>query len=260
MVFILNNQAENEKFYSLVIRIGEVLSMSDLQKLYSDMWKGSIDRFKNNSCETDLLIHDPRDTRRGITVLSYFDNPVDVEISNFLDELRIIEPEQYYYPRNELHLTVLSIISCIPGFKLSNINAEEYSSIFKESIKEIGGFKVKYKGITVSPSCILIQGFPDSEQLSHLRDSLRINFNKSKLQSTIDSRYEISTAHTTAVRCVKPFKDHHSLMKVLSKYKDYDFGTLEVNSLELVFNNWYQNLSITESLSKLELSPSEIYV
>jgi len=234
--------------------------MSDLQQLYTNMWKNSIDRFKNNNCETDQLIHDPRDMRRGITVLSYFDNPVDVEISKFLNELRIIEPEQYYYPSNELHLTVLSIIGCISGFKLSNINAEEYSSIFKESIKEIGGFKVKYKGITLSPSCILIQGFPDSEQLSYLRDSLRINFNKSKLQSTIDARYEISTAHTTVVRCVAPFKHSDSLMKVLSKYKNYDFGTLEVNSLELVFNNWYQNLSITESLSKLELSPSEIYV
>jgi hypothetical protein len=46
-------------------------------------------------------------------------------------------------------------------------------------------------------------------------------------------------------------------MKTLTKYRDYDFGTLEVNSLELVFNNWYQNLSITKNLSSLKLKPSE---
>ena len=233
--------------------------MSNLKSLYSKMWIDSIDRFKNNNCDTDLLVNDSKDMRRGITVLSYFNDSVGAKVSNFLEELKIIEPEQYYYPKNELHLTVLSIVSCISGFKLSNIDVEEYSSIFKDSVKEIGGFKVKYKGITVSPSCILIQGFPDNEQLSHLRNFLRTHFNKAKLQSTIDSRYKISTAHTTAVRCTAPFKHCEAIMKVLSTYRDYDFGTLEVNSLELVFNNWYQNLSITKSLSKLDLNSSERY-
>ncbi|MEI8619376.1 hypothetical protein P4S66_00230 [Pseudoalteromonas sp. B129b] len=234
--------------------------MSDLKNLYSQMWIDSIDKFKNNDCEIDPLINDPTDMRRGITALSYFDSSVGSKISNFLKELQAIEPEQYYYPKSELHLTILSIISCTTGFKLSNIDVEAYSYIFKEAIKNIDGFKVHYKGITVSPSCILIQGFPDSERLSYLRDSLRVSFKKSKLKSTIDSRYKITTAHTTAVRCMTPFKNSDNLMKVLSKYKEYDFGTLEVNSLELVFNNWYQNLSITNSLSSFKLKPSEIYV
>ena len=113
--------------------------MSNLKSLYSKMWIDSIDRFKNNNCDTDLLINDSKDMRRGITVLSYFNDSVGAKVSNFLEELKIIEPEQYYYPKNELHLTVLSIVSCISGFKLSNINVEEYSSIFKDSVKEIGG-------------------------------------------------------------------------------------------------------------------------
>jgi len=234
--------------------------MSDLKNLYSQMWIDSIDKFKSNNCEVDPLINDQSDNRRGITVLSYFNNSVGGKISNFLEELKMIEPEQYYYPKSELHLTILSIISCITGFKLSSIDVEAYSSIFKETVKDIGGFKVKFKGITVSPSCILIQGFPDSKQLNHLRDSLRVSFKKAKLESTIDSRYKLSTAHTTAVRCLTPFENSNELLTVLSKYRDYDFGTLEVNSLELVFNNWYQNLSITKSLSSSKLKSSEIYV
>jgi len=228
--------------------------MEDLQNLYSKMWLDSIDRYKSNNCEIDPLINQSSDLRRGITVLSYFDPCLELKISEFLKELEAIEPEQYYYPPNELHLTILSIISCVAGFNLSNIDIKEYSSIFKEAIKEIGVFSVKYKGITVSPSCILIQGFPDTEQLSHLRNSLRVNFAKANILSTIDSRYVISSAHTTAVRYLKPFSNNSKLIKVLSRYKDYDFGTLEVNSLELVFNNWYQNLSITKNLSSLKLT------
>ncbi|MGL1957985.1 MAG: hypothetical protein OCD00_11790 [Colwellia sp.] len=80
--------------------------MSDLKNFYSQMWIDSIDKFKSNRCEVDSLINDPKDMRRGITILSYFNNSVGVEISNFLEELKIIEPDQYYYPKNELHLTI----------------------------------------------------------------------------------------------------------------------------------------------------------
>ena len=224
------------------------------------MWIDSIDKFKNNNCEIDPLINNQLDMRRGITVLTYMDNSVGEKISTFLDELKTIEPDQYYYPRSELHLTILSVISCTTKFKLSSINVEAYSSIFQETIRTIDTFKINFKGITVSPSCILIQGFPDSKQLNHLRDSLRERFKASKLESSIDSRYKLSTAHTTAVRCLAPFKNSNELMTVLSKYRNYDFGTLEVNSLDLVFNNWYQNSSITKVLSSSKLKPSEIYV
>lgn len=230
--------------------------MSDLKNLYAQMWSDSIDRFKRNNCEIDPLIKDESDMRRGITVLSYFNDSVGCKVSNFLEELKTIEPEQYYYPKSELHVTILSIISCISGFKLSHIDVEAYSSIFKEAIKNIDGFKINFKGITVSPSCILIQGFPDSTQLNHLRDSLRVGFKRANLELNIDSRYKISTAHATVVRCVTPFKNSNELLAVLSNYRDYDFGTLEIKSLELVFNNWYQNLSITRCLSSTRLKSS----
>ena len=136
-----------------VIRIGKMLSMSDLKSLYSKMWIDSIDRFKSNNCETDLLINDPTDMRRGITILSYFNNSVEVEVSNFLEELKIIEPDQYYYPKNELHLTILSIISCITGFKLSNINVET-----KKSNKVLGNDRIKHKSI--QPLCVPVHALP----------------------------------------------------------------------------------------------------
>ncbi|AGH80880.1 hypothetical protein PCNPT3_04690 [Psychromonas sp. CNPT3] len=234
--------------------------MSELNTLYSKMWTDSIDKFNTNTCVVDPLIHYPADLRRGITILSYFDQSVGVNISNFLAELKTIEPHQYYYPQNELHLTILSIISCITGFKLSDIEVEAYCDVFKETLKNMGGFKVQYKGITTSSSCILIQGFPDIKQLKHLRDSLRINFKKAKLQSTIDSRYKIITAHSTVMRCLTPFENSHNLVNILHKYKNHDFGTLDVNSLELVFNNWYQNLGITKHLSRVELKTRAIVV
>jgi len=227
--------------------------MTDITNIYSKMWRDCIHKFENNSCEIDPLINDAEDTRRGLTVLSYFDQGLSENISQFINELKDIEPQQYYYPASDFHATILSIISCISGFKLSDIEQQPYIDVFKEALQDMDPVKINLKGITVSSSCILIQGFPDGKQLEKLRNALRTGFIKAKLHVTIDSRYKISTAHTTVVRCLTPFKNSEKVMRILTKYKDHDFGTLEVNTLDFVFNNWYQNASVTKILSRQPL-------
>ena len=74
--------------------------MSDLKNVYRQMWANSIAHYENNTCDTDPLINDKTDMRRGVTVLSYLSDPVRLEISNFLSELKAIKPKQYYYPKN----------------------------------------------------------------------------------------------------------------------------------------------------------------
>ncbi|MEI6896491.1 MAG: hypothetical protein V5786_03190 [Psychromonas sp.] len=227
--------------------------MSDIQKIYDGMWDNAIQRIKDDKYEVDHSINSSEDSRRGLTVLSYFSHDLGVAIRKLLDELKDIEPEQYYYPNNEFHLTVSSIITCFKGFQLSDIDVKAYSDAFEQAVKDIGPLKIRYLGITASPSCILIQGFPDNEQLNLLREKLRLNVNKANLYTTIDLRNERSTAHATVVRFRSPLRNRDEFIKVLSKYRTSDFGTLEVDRIDLVFNNWYQNLSVTKQLSSCEL-------
>ncbi|WP_019614046.1 2'-5' RNA ligase family protein [Psychromonas ossibalaenae] len=227
--------------------------MSDIKKIYDDMWNNSICRFKENQYETDPLINSTEDNRRGLTVLSYLSPDTGEKIGGFLDELRSIEPLQYYYPENELHLTVLSIITCQQGFTLSDIDAPAYAGVFADAVKDLPPFTIKYTGITASSSCILIQGFPESGQLNVLRSRLRDGFKKAALPTSIDLRYKISTAHTTAVRFRREVHNSEKFIKILYKYRNFDFGTVTIDKLELVFNNWYQNLSHTKQLSHCEL-------
>ncbi|MFT6985871.1 MAG: 2'-5' RNA ligase [Psychromonas sp.] len=227
--------------------------MSDIQKTYDEMWVNAIQCIKDDKYEIDNLMNSSEDTRRGVSVLSYLSHPLGVAICELLDELKGIEPEQYYYPTNEFHLTILSIITCVEDFKLSDIDVKAYSDAFELAVKEIGPLKIRYSGVTASPSCILIQGFPDNDQLHFLRDKLRLSFKKANLHTTIDLRYKISTAHSTVVRFRAPLRKRDEFIDVLSKYRKTDFGTLKVDRLELVFNNWYQALSVTKPLSVCEL-------
>lgn len=226
--------------------------MSKIQKIYDDMWVNAIQRIKDNKYEVDNLINSPKDTRRGVTVLSYLSNDIAVGIRELLDKLKRIEPEQYYYSTNEFHLTVLSIITCVKDFKLSDIDVKAYSDAFEQAVEDIGPIQISYTGVTASPSCILVQGFPDNEQLNILRDKLRAIFKKLNLYTTIDLRYEISTAHSTVVRFRAPLRNRYAFIELLSKYRKSDFGTFEVDRLDFVFNNWYQDLSVTKQLSSKE--------
>ena len=229
--------------------------MSNIQQIYDGMWANAVERIKDNKYEIDNLIDCSEDTRRGLTVLSYLSHDIGVAINELSAELKLIEPEQYYYPTNEFHLTVLSIITCVEGFKLSDIDVKAYSDAFEQALVEIGPLKISYSGITASPSCILVQGFPDNEQLTVLRDKLRMSFKKMNLYTTIDLRYEISTAHSTVVRFQSPLRNRDAFIDVLSKYRHSHFGTLEIDRLDFVFNNWYQNLSVTEQLSSRKIKP-----
>lgn len=225
------------------------------------MWNNTVTSLKQGKCKIDTLIGDDNDTRRGVTALTYLNKHaphVSQKISNMLKQLQLIEPDQYYYPQNELHLTILSIISCVSEFKLSHITPQPYIDIFRQCLQNIEPIQIRFTGITASPSCILLQGFPEGEGLESLRDNLRQGFKQSGLRTSIDSRYPLNTAHATVIRFCAPLVDNDEFMAKLQQYRNYDFGTVTLNNFELVFNNWYQNLAETKTLDSYQIK-SELF-
>ncbi|WP_211224473.1 2'-5' RNA ligase family protein [Marinimicrobium agarilyticum] len=224
---------------------------NELLSRYDLMWRDAVRRLQDGQYELDPLINSRNDTRRGVTALAYLkSNPyLTKEIGDFLTELKRSEPRQYFYPESDLHLTVLSIISCEPGLRLGELDREAYSKTFRRAVQNAGSIKIHFRGVTASPSCILIQGFPEGEGLGRIRDRLREAFGASGLKTSIDARYKVSTAHATVLRFRSPIRDAELLLKTLSPYRAHHFGTLEVDEVGLVFNNWYQNQWATTPLS-----------
>ncbi len=226
---------------------------------YDLMWQEAVQRLRNGQCEQDPLIRSKNDTRRGVTALAYLkcSQQLTKEVDNFLTELKHTDPHQYFYPESDLHLTVLSIISCEPGLCLDDLDREAYTKTFRRAVENTGPIKIHFKGVTASPSCVLLQGFPEGDALRHIRDQLREQFNASGLKTSIDVRYKVSTAYATVLRFCSPIRDMTALLKHLSRYRKHDFGILEVDEIELVFNNWYQNQWVTTTLSRARLERSD---
>lgn len=96
----------------------------------------------------------------------------------------------------------------------------------------------------------MIQGFPTDESLNDFREKLRENFKKSTLQQSIDSRYLIATAHSTVLRFKEKLQNPEKLMHIIEQLRDFDFGELTAENLELVYNDWYQREKNTIHLAK----------
>ncbi|MGI0105971.1 2'-5' RNA ligase family protein [Salinimicrobium sp. WS361] len=225
----------------------------NLTEHYKELYESSIRKIENGDYVTDSLIDSPVDKRFGITLLIRPPKEVKDEIESFLEELKQIDSSQYYYPNADIHITVMSIISCYEGFRIDQISVTDYSNLIQQSLKGMDKFEIKFQGITASDSGIMIQGFPENEMLNNMRNNLRAKFKNSNLEQSIDRRYTIQTAHATTVRFRKELQNIKAFLAEIEKFKNYDFGSFEVKEFELVFNDWYQREQNSLLLGKFEL-------
>ena len=220
---------------------------------YSKLYNESISNISADKYEIDNLIDSQFDKRFGITLIIRPSNQVKDSIQKFINELKKAEPNQYYYPNSDIHITVMSIISCYEDFNIKNIELSKYIEFIKKSLPLNPNIEINFKGLTASNSCIMLQGFMNNNQLNEIRNNLRVEFNNSKLEQSLDKRYSIQTAHSTIVRFKTPFSQKQNFLKIIDKYVDYEFGTFEVKKIELVYNDWYQRKEFVKKIHEFEI-------
>ena len=220
----------------------------DLAAHYNQLFTEASNAILDNNYVIDTKIDAETDNRLGITLLIRPPESIKNKIQSFLNELKKEDPTQYYYPNSDMHITVLSIISCYDGFGLNQINPEAYITIIQEKLAVLKNLEINLSGITTSNSTIMIQGFPTNDSLNSFRDLLRKAFQNSNLEQSIDSRYTLFTAHVSVCRFRKPINNTEKLVSLLEKYRKTEFGKFEVKEIELVHNDWYQKQEKTQLL------------
>ncbi|AOW11433.1 mutarotase [Flavobacterium gilvum] len=225
----------------------------NLKEHYNYLFISSVENIKNDQYTIDQLIDSYSDNRFGITLLIRPSLEVKNKIQDFLNELKKSNPNQYYYPNSDIHITVLSVISCYEGFDLKTILVPDYCEIIQKSIADVDPFEIHFKGITASNSAIMVQGFPDNHALEQIRNNLRVNFQNSNLQKSIDKRYVLQTAHSTVMRFKDKILDKENLFESLEKFRAFDFGKFKVEEIELVYNDWYQRNHLVQKISSFKL-------
>jgi len=225
----------------------------NLTEHYNQLYKKSSKAILTEQYKLDPQINNPSDSRFGLTLLIRPSETIKANIQLFLEEIKVIEPNQYYYPDSDIHITVMGIISCYEGFTLDQINIPEYIDLIEQSLVELDQIEIEFRGLTASPSAIMIQGFPTDESLNIFRNKLRESFKNSTLEQSIDSRYTIAAAHSTVMRFQEKLENTKQLIQFAEKFRDYNFGKFQVKKLELVYNDWYQRERNTIHLADFNL-------
>lgn len=128
----------------------------NLAELYSNLYERSIENIRKGNNLEDRLIDDRNDKRQGLTVVIKPDDAIKEAISHFQKELMLVDEEQYYQPLSDMHITVLSIISCYDGFDLGEIDISEYIRLFEESTMSIADIELQFRGISASREAVII--------------------------------------------------------------------------------------------------------
>lgn len=225
----------------------------NLEEHYNKLYNESIKKIMDDTYEVDGLINSPLDKRFGITLLARPSKKIKNNIQKFLNDIKTVEPYQYYYNDSDIHITVMSIISCYEGFQLKSINISEYIDLISKSLINHPNIEITFRGISASPSCIMVQGFMNNNFLNLIRNNLRENFKNSNLQQSLDKRYPIQTAHTTVIRFQKEFSNKPEFLRLIDTFRNYNFGSFQVKKLELVFNDWYQKESLVKKLYEFSI-------
>lgn len=225
----------------------------NLASQYDSLWESTRMGFLKGVLEVDEQIGSESDTRYGISLIGLPSEDVSRKVEEILGRLTKLEPEQYAYPTSDMHLTVLSILSCSPGFRIDSIRPEDYIHIIESACEDVPPIGIRFRGLTASPAGILIQGFPENETLQVVRDRLRSEFKASGLRQTMDLRYTLQTAHMTVLRFRKPLRDAKTFVEALTQFRNVDFGRCEISDLTLVGNNWYMQKQSLQELHMVRL-------
>lgn len=226
----------------------------NLKHHYDQLWNQSLQKFRNNEFQLDPLLSSANDDRYGLSLIARPSDKVRRNVVRLLDEIKIAAPNQYYYPASDLHVTILTLISCYDGFTLNQIDTAEYQKIVEGAITNVPPFNIEFKGLTASPAGILIRGYPEGDWLSILRKKLRERIRSSGLQHSMDKSYIRKTAHITAIRFKEPLIQPRNFINKITQLKNYDAGSYVLDHVEMTGNDWYQKKGKVKTVARFPLT------
>nr|WP_314544088.1 2'-5' RNA ligase family protein [uncultured Massilia sp.] len=225
----------------------------DLPSHYDAMWHRAFAAVAAGDVDRDARLAAGPDPRRGLTVIARPGPQLAARFDALLDRLAALEPRQYRHPATDMHMTVLSLFTVADDAGPALARLADYRAAVCAAADGIDSFDVTFAGITLSRGAVLARGFPQGPQLELLRGRLRTELRARGLDALLDERYRLVTAHATLLRFVQPLRDPARFAAELALLRDAPLGTMRVDRIELVVNDWTMSSASLERVETLGL-------
>lgn len=210
----------------------------DKQKLdshYLNIYKQNEEKLIQGGIGDKYLQSAENDTRMSLVLLIRIDSSIRQNIVEYLTQIKRIEPNLYFYPESDFHVTVMDILKGMPNRSIPD-NIQNYISCIQKCVNEIKPFEIEFNGLTASDNAVMVKGYYE-KNMKVLRQLLRNELKKERL--LLEERYETFSSHITVIRIPTKLQNPNKFIQYIKSPKL--FGTMTVNSLELVFHNWYDS-------------------
>jgi 2'-5' RNA ligase len=224
-------------------------------QIYEQLWNEAVAAFERGEPQVDPYLSDKsKDSRRGVTLVFRPSPTVRDAIAGFMGQLATICPEQYFYRPEELHVTVLAVVTGTEHWQHEMGRVKKCRGIVDEALKKHGRFRMAFRGISATPVGVIAQGFPLDSGLVAIRDDIRNAFARNGLGDMLDRRYKISGAHMTIMRFRERRADLKELISFLKQNRQTPFGECEINHIEFYLADWYSSTGTVRMLQEYPLS------
>lgn len=228
--------------------------LTGAQRIYDQLWSKTTAALESGGLRVDPLLRGKTgDPRRGATLVAHPNAGMRKRVETFLRVAAAICPGQHLYQPAELHLTVLAVIPGSESWRKEVHRLPVCWTVLDKVLKNCRAFSVKFRGVTVSPEAVLIQGFPQDNALARLRDELRSALRDRGVGENLDRRYIITAAHLTVMRFSNPKADWKRLLDFLQAHRETDFGETRFRSLQLIWSDWCASAKTVRVLREYQL-------
>ena len=219
------------------------------------MWDRAWPDVSRGDVDCDRHLAGGLDPRRGLTLVARPDAALATRFAAVQDAVLAADPHQYRQPLSDLHMTVLSLFTVTADYAPHLARRADYAAAARAAAADLPAFDIDFEGITISRGAVLAKGFPRDGTLEALRARLRDALRARGLDGTLDQRYRLVTAHSTLLRFIAPPADPARLAAALAGVRAMPLGTMRVDSLQLVINDWYMSSAAVEPVESFTLRP-----
>jgi len=218
--------------------------------LYDQIYREGSSKIIRANVELDTFLADhAADRRRGISLIITI-RGIEKAYGELVSKFRAIAPEQYYYPFEDLHVTVFDFIQASEGYTREVEQENEFRLISHNALAGSARFSIDVRGTVFSGAAGLLAGY-DDDFLVTLRNRIRQGMKSKGLKN--DERYESSSAHVTFCRFAAKPSDPEGLVHLIDACRDLHLGTEIVAAMELVEHDWYNSQQTKRVIARFML-------
>ncbi|RZA36567.1 MAG: hypothetical protein EOP92_04755 [Lysobacteraceae bacterium] len=226
---------------------------ASLHAHYDAMWERAHGAIAAGDIDRDERVLAGPDPRRGLTLIARPGPALRARFDALLDRLAGAEPGQYRHPPDDMHVTILSLFTVTMDAAAQLAQLDAYRGAVRAALEGTPAFDIDFGGITLSRGAVMACGVPRGPALENLRERLRAELGTRGLDGSLDQRYRLVSAHATLFRFAAPLQQPAHFAALLEALRRQPYGSMRVDQLELVINDWYMSSGSLQQVDLLRL-------